>query len=130
MPSISANGNSWTQMLGALGPGWAIARTNGRAVISGIKTHRTRLAGISAQELTPEFLEGSDLNSLPNPPHRVKVKVQIVQCVKGRGCHLTRHEKIPQVGPRVPPAGRARAIRIGWPLVLRVPGILDGNRPV
>ena len=50
-------------------------------------------------ERLPETLEPTELNSLPNPPHGVKVKVQIMQRVKGRRRHLAGHEEMPQVGP-------------------------------
>jgi len=38
---------------------------------------------------------------------------------------FSRREKMPQIRPRISPAHRARALRIDWPLILRIPRILD-----
>src|SRR6476469_241987 len=90
----------------------------------------TWLAGIGLEECLPELLEGPEHNSLSNPPHGVKVKVQVVQRVKGSRVHLAGDEKIAQIGPGVPPAGRAPAVRVDRPVVLGVPGVLDGDGPL
>src|SRR5215468_8128022 len=85
----------------------------------------TWLAGIGLEEYLPELLEGPEHNSLSNPPHGVKVKVQVVQRVKGGRVHLAGDKKIAQIGPRVPPTGRAGTVGIDGPVVFGVPGVLD-----
>src|SRR4249919_2001045 len=89
----------------------------------------TWLAGIGLEECLPELLEGPEHNSLSNPPNGVKVKVQVVQRVKGGCVHLAGDEKIAQIGPGVAPAGRALAVRVDGPVVLGIPGVLDRNGP-
>ena len=49
-------------------------------------------------ELLAEFFKRAEHYSLPNPPHGVKVKVEIMQRVEGRGRHLAGDEKVAQVG--------------------------------
>ena len=44
-------------------------------------------------ELLAEFFKRAEHYSLPNPPHRVKVKVEVMQRVEGRGGHLAGDEK-------------------------------------
>ena len=45
-------------------------------------------------ELAAEFFKRAEHYSLPNPPHGVKVKVQIMQRVKGGRVDFTREEKV------------------------------------
>ena len=40
-----------------------------------------------------EKLEATEFNSLPNRPHGVKVKLDIMQGIEGRGRHLAGHER-------------------------------------
>ena len=81
-------------------------------------------------ELLAEFFKRAEHYSLPNPPHGVKVKVEIMQRVQRRGGHLAGHEKVPQIGARKVPACVAAALRIGRRLVLGVAGVLDDEGPV
>ena len=46
-----------------------------------------------------ERFEATEFNSLPNRLHGVKVKLDIVQGVEGRGGHLAGHEEVPQIRP-------------------------------
>src|SRR4029079_4883133 len=66
--------------------------------------------------------------SLPNPPHRVKVKVEIMQRVEGRSGHLADDKQVAQIRTRAMSARVAAAVGIGWQEVLGVAGILDGDR--
>jgi hypothetical protein len=50
-------------------------------------------------ELAAEFFKRAEHYSLPNPPHGVKVKVDIMQRVEGSGGHLSREEQMAQVRP-------------------------------
>jgi hypothetical protein len=49
-------------------------------------------------ERTPVRIEVSELNSLPNRAHGVKVKVQIMQRVKDRTAHFTGQKEVAQIG--------------------------------
>ncbi len=42
-------------------------------------------------ERLSQLLERSELNSLPNRLHGVKVKVEVVDGIEGRGGHLANH---------------------------------------
>jgi hypothetical protein len=50
-------------------------------------------------EIQPEAFEPPKRYSVPDAPHRVKVKVQIMQRVKGRSGDLAGVVEMPQVGP-------------------------------
>lgn len=50
-------------------------------------------------EREPEILKPPKRYSVPNPAERVKVKVQIMQRVKGRRSSLVRDEEMTEVGP-------------------------------
>ena len=76
-------------------------------------------------ERCPETFEPPKRYSLPNPPQGVKVKVQVMQRVKGGRVHLAGQKQVPQIGPGTGPAGVAAARRIGRPIVLGVPRVLD-----
>ena len=54
----------------------------------------------------------------------VKVKVQIMQRVKGRCGHFPNRKQVAQIGPGVPPAGGAPAFRIDRAVIIRVPRVL------
>src|SRR5688572_30996834 len=56
------------------------------------------LAAAKAHELLPECVEGSKRYSVSDPPHRVKVKGQIMQRVKGARGGLARHVEMAEVG--------------------------------
>jgi hypothetical protein len=48
-------------------------------------------------EFLPEILERAEHYSLPNPPHGVKVKVEIMQRVEGGRRHLAAQEEVTEV---------------------------------
>src|SRR4029078_12495301 len=79
-------------------------------------------------ELAAEFFKRAEHYSLPNPPHRVKVKVEIMQRVEGRSGHLADDKQVTQIRTRAMSARVAAAVGIGWQEVLGVAGILDGDR--
>jgi hypothetical protein len=76
-------------------------------------------------ELLPEIFEPAERYSLPNPPHGVKVKAQVMQRVKGGSGHLAGPIKMAQIGSRKGTAGIAPARRIDRPIVFGVLGVLD-----
>ena len=78
-------------------------------------------------ELLPEHFKRTKHNSLPYPSHRVKVKVEIMQRVKGRGGHLVGQKKVPKIRPREAPARVALALRIWRPRILREARVLDDD---
>src|SRR5436305_8966864 len=86
-------------------------------------------AGQALMELSPETFKPPEHNSVPNPPERVKVKVQVMQRVKGGRVHFASHVQMPQVGARTGAARMTPAARIRWTIVLRVPRILDVEAP-
>jgi hypothetical protein len=49
---------------------------------------------VPVEECTREICENSELNSLPNPPHGVKVKVQIMHRIQGAARHFPTHEEM------------------------------------
>ena len=50
-------------------------------------------------ELAAEFFKRAEHYSLPNPPHRVKVKVEIMQRVEGGCRHFSDDKKVAEIGP-------------------------------
>ena len=110
-------------------PGWAMATTNGQTVTSVIESD---VAGgnRSRGTLVRNFSKVPNSIAFLIRLHGVKVKVQIVQRVEGGRAHLAGHEKMAQIGPGMAPAGRAPAVRVGRPVVLGVPGVLDRDGPV
>src|SRR5262245_25552695 len=76
-------------------------------------------------EREPETFKPPERYSVPNLPQSVKVKVQVMQRVKGRRVDFTRLEQMAQIGPRTGAAGVAGAGRIERAIVLRVLCILD-----
>src|SRR6266498_963328 len=79
-------------------------------------------------ELAAEFFKRAEHYSLPNPPHGVKVKVEIMQRVEGGRGHLPGEEKVTEVRAREVPAGVAGAVRIGGRHVLGVARVFDDDR--
>src|SRR5579872_5795652 len=86
-----------------------------------------RLAGQAFAERYPEAFEPPKRYSIPDAIHRVKVKVQIMQRVKGGRVDLARVEEMPQIGTRTGPAGVTGTVGIGGPVVLGVARVLDVN---
>src|SRR5215216_2487849 len=76
-------------------------------------------------ERSPETFEPPKRYSVPNLPECVKVKVQVMQRVKGRRVDLVRLEQMPQICPGAGPAGVAGAGRIERAVVLGISGVLD-----
>src|SRR6476660_1576352 len=76
-------------------------------------------------ERCPETFEPLKNYSVPNLFECVKVKVQVMQRVKGRRVDFAGPKKMTQVRPGTGPAGVAMAGRIRRPVVLRVPRILN-----
>ena len=72
-----------------------------------------------------ERFEAIEFNSLPDRPHGVKVKLDIVQCIQGRGGHLAGQVEMAQVGAGTGAAGVASARLVGGPVVLRPRRVLD-----
>src|SRR5215213_8111717 len=79
-------------------------------------------------ETLPEFFEPAERYSLPNPPHAVKVKAQVMQRVKGGSGHFAGLIKMPQIGPRKVAACITAARRIDRTVVFRILGVLDVDR--
>jgi hypothetical protein len=65
-------------------------------------------------ELAAEFFKRAEHYSLPNPPHRVKVKVEIMQRVEGGRRHLSDDKQVSQIGAGEVATGVAAAVGIGW----------------
>src|SRR2546428_2002268 len=80
-------------------------------------------------ERCPETFEPPKRYSVPNLSERVKVKVQVMQRVKGGCVDFADLKKVAEVRPRKSPAGVARAHGIGRPIVLGVPRILNIDGP-
>src|SRR6476659_10165216 len=86
-----------------------------------------RSAGEGLMKLLAEPFKRAEHNSLPNPPHRVKVKEEVVDRVERRTGHFARHIEVAEVGTAVPPAGIAATLGIRWTRVLGVTSVLDDN---
>src|SRR5690242_5823167 len=87
------------------------------------------LAGQALAERKPETFQPPKRYSLSDTVEGVKVKVQVMQRVKGRRVQLAGREEVAKVGARARPARVARAGGIGRPVVLGVPGVLDIEAP-
>ena len=86
-------------------------------------------AGHALMEREPEILEPPKRYSLLNPAQSVKVKVQIMQRVKGRRVHFAGKKKVPEVRTREGAAGVAAAAGIGRQPVVDVARVLDIETP-
>src|SRR5688500_4812258 len=76
-------------------------------------------------ETKPKIFEPAERYSLPNPPHGVKVKAQVMQRVKGAAGHFAGPVKVTQIGARKVAAGVTGTRRIDGPIVLRELCVLD-----
>src|SRR6185295_15896854 len=76
-------------------------------------------------ERQPETVKPPERYSVPNPLQSVKVKVEVMQRVKGGRVDLVRHVQMPQVRARTGRAGVAAARRVERPIVLGITGISD-----
>src|SRR5215472_5294611 len=72
-----------------------------------------------------ESSELSKTDSLPNFPHDVKVKVDVVMGIQDACQRLTRGIKMPQICTRIPAANRALTFFVYGPLVVRIARVLD-----
>src|SRR5712691_6111449 len=81
--------------------------------------------GPALMERQPETFKPPEHYSVPNPPHGVKVKVEVMQRVKGCRVHLAGEEEMPQIRARGGAAGVAVACRIRRAVVLGVARVLD-----
>ena len=50
---------------------------------------------VPVEKCTREICENSELNSLPNPAHGVKVEVQIMHRIQGAPGHLSTQKQVP-----------------------------------
>src|SRR6185503_6273764 len=73
----------------------------------------------------PETFEPPEHYSLSNTFHGVKVKVQVMQRVKGRRGHFPGLKKVPQICARMRAARVAGARDVDRPVVLCVAGVPD-----
>src|ERR1043165_7435508 len=89
-----------------------------------------RQAGYRGEELLPEIVEGAKHNSVPDPPHGVKVKPLIVQRVKGARDHLASHVQVPQIRSGMMPARVASTSRIEGSIVFHIARVLDIDAPL
>ena len=80
-------------------------------------------------ETKPKIFEPAERYSLPNPPHGVKVKAQVMQRVKGASGHFACPVKVTQIGARKGAAGVAGARRIERSVVFGKPRVFDVQRP-
>jgi len=81
-------------------------------------------------ESSPETFKPPKHYSLFNPAQGVKVKVEVMQRVKGRRVDFLGHEKVAQICTRERAAGVAPALRVGRPIVLRILRVLDIDAPL
>src|SRR3954447_3073480 len=81
-------------------------------------------------ECYPETFKPPKRYTFSNPAKGVKVKVQVMQRVKGRRVHLPGHEEVPEIRARVMPARVAVAGRIDRSSVLGVARIGDVEPPL
>jgi hypothetical protein len=93
-----------------------------------------RLAGQALAKRYPEIFESSKHYTFPNPPQSVKVKVQVMQRVKGRGVDLAGQKEMAQIRTGTCAAGITvtggvrRTIVFGMPRVLDVEPTFTGEQ--
>jgi len=75
--------------------------------------------------LGQELIKVAKLDKLPYPDHRVKVEVQVMDCIQDRREDLTRHEQMSKIGAGAPSTDRAGALLIDRALIFFVFGMLD-----
>src|SRR2546426_1952385 len=89
-----------------------------------------RLAGQAVMERTPETFKPPKHYSVRNPAQSVKVKVEVMQRVKGRSVDFLCQEKVAQIRSRESAARVTPARRIGRAIILGVLCILDIDAPL
>src|SRR5437764_9922350 len=77
------------------------------------------------EERIAKSLQRVGRDRLPNTPHQVKVKRDVVDGVVNHGRDFAGDVEVSKVGSRHRPAGQAGAERIEWPRVIGKPGVLD-----
>src|SRR5579859_1225628 len=81
-------------------------------------------------KLRAEFFKRTETDSVPNPAHQVKVKVEVMETHQRSGGHFLRHVEMAQVGARKVRAGVAAAPGIRWLPVLGIARVLDDEDAV
>ena len=76
-------------------------------------------------ERQPETFKPPKRYSVPNPSHGVKVKVEVMQRVKGRRHDFSCEKKMAKIGARKRATGVTRALGVDGPLVLGVTRVPD-----
>src|SRR5438552_16382793 len=89
-----------------------------------------RLAGQAVMERSPETFKPPEHYSVLNPAQSVKVKVEVMQRVKGRSVDFLCQEKVAQIRSRESAARVTPARRIGRAIILGVLCILDIDAPL
>src|SRR3954464_9921358 len=89
-----------------------------------------RLAGQALVKREPETFEPPKRYSVPNPPQGVKVKVEVMQRVKGGRVDLVGHVQMAQIRARTGRAGVAAAGRIGRAAVVGIARVPDVETPL
>src|SRR5687768_7946606 len=79
-------------------------------------------------ERMSKLFERAKRYSVPNPFHGVKVKVEIMQRVKGASTDLSGEKQMAKIGPGKVPARVASAGRIRRLVVFGEAGVLDADR--
>ena len=87
-----------------------------------------RSARVGLMELQAEFFKRAEHNSLPNPPHRVKVKVEVVDRVERGRRHLVRYIQMTQIRAGKVPARITTTAGIWRVKVLSITRVLDHQR--
>src|SRR5438309_8453162 len=77
------------------------------------------------ERFRPELLESAQTDTLPHPPHHVKVEEQVVHGHEGGGRDLPHEVEVAEVGPARAPAGGAGAVGVGGPGVVPEPRVAD-----
>ena len=80
-------------------------------------------------EFLSECFQRAEFNTLPNPSHRVKVKVEVMQRVKGCRGHFVCKVEVSQIGPGVALARVTFASLVERPRVVRKPSLFDIQTP-
>jgi hypothetical protein len=76
-------------------------------------------------EREPETFKPPEHYSVPNPSHGVKVKVEVMQRVKGRRRDFSGEKQMAEIGSAKRATGVTRTVGIDRPLVFGVARVLD-----
>src|SRR5512142_3261288 len=108
-------------------PGDAIATNSPAVSIVDIMSEWSE--GIALVERLLQAFKRAKHYSVPYSREGVKVKVEVMQRVKGRRADLFREEQVTEVRARVMPASVTLARLVGRTVVLGVARVLDVQRP-